>query len=132
MTENKLVYIASPYAGDVGANTAFAIDACRYCIAQGHTPIAVHLLYTQMLDDSDLAQREIGLKLGYQVLSRCDEVWVCGNRISPGMAMEIAEAERLSIPVKNTEVMEIHVWSGMLNDMQAAVSPLGRIGMAVQ
>ena len=45
MSREKLIYIASPYAGDIETNTAFAKKACRYAIHQGHTPIAVHLLY---------------------------------------------------------------------------------------
>lgn len=40
MTEKKLVYIASPYAGDVEYNTAFAKEACRYAMEQGAAPIA--------------------------------------------------------------------------------------------
>jgi len=132
MTDNKLVYIASPYAGDVEGNTAFAIDACRSCIAQGHTPIAVHLLYTRMLDDNDPAQRETGLMLGRHVLGRCDEVWVCGDRISPGMAAEIAEAVNLGIPIIKFDAMEINVGSEMLKDMRMAVSPSGGTGMVMQ
>lgn len=34
MNENKLVYIASPYAGAVEANVAFAKAACRYAMGQ--------------------------------------------------------------------------------------------------
>ena len=51
MEHNKLVYIASPYSGDVERNVAFAKAACRYAMNQGVTPIASHLLYPQMLDD---------------------------------------------------------------------------------
>ena len=67
MSREKLIYIASPYAGDIEANTVFAKKACRYAIRQGYTPIAVHLLYPQMLDDSDPAERETGLRLGHRV-----------------------------------------------------------------
>ena len=63
MSREKLIYIASPYAGDIETNTAFAKKACRYAIHQGHTPIAVHLLYPQMLDDAEPTEREIGLRL---------------------------------------------------------------------
>ena len=49
MERNKLVYIASPYSGDVERNVAFAKAACRYAMNQGVTPIASHLLYPQML-----------------------------------------------------------------------------------
>jgi hypothetical protein len=58
MTEsNKIVYIASPYSGDVEQNVKFAIEACQYAISRGCTPIAPHLLYPQILDDSDPKQR---------------------------------------------------------------------------
>lgn len=45
MMENKLIYIASPYAGDVEKNVAFAKAACRYAMEQGCTPVAVHCPY---------------------------------------------------------------------------------------
>lgn len=64
-------------------------------------------LYPQMLDDGDPAERELGLQLGQQLLRRCDELWVCGDRISSGMAREISEANQLSIPVKNIDTHEI-------------------------
>ena len=35
MEHNKLVYIASPYSGDVERNVAFAKAACRYAMNQG-------------------------------------------------------------------------------------------------
>lgn len=34
-------------------------------------------------------------------------IWVCGDRISSGMAREISEANHLSIPVKNIGAHEI-------------------------
>ena len=39
MSNNKLVYIASPYAGDVEQNVRFAKAACRYAIEQGQPPL---------------------------------------------------------------------------------------------
>ena len=79
---------------------AFAKLACRYAIDQGHTPVAVHLLYPQMLRDSDPAERELGLRLGHRVLRACDELWACGDRLSSGMAREIEEAKSLGVPVR--------------------------------
>lgn len=35
MTERELVYIASPYAGDVQENILAAQNACQYAMAQG-------------------------------------------------------------------------------------------------
>ncbi|MBS6955397.1 MAG: DUF4406 domain-containing protein [Enterocloster asparagiformis] len=100
MSSNKLVYIASPYAGDVEANVAFAKAACHYAMEQGATPIAVHLLYPQILDDSIPAERKAGIRMGLRVLEACDELWLCGDRISHGMRAELAAAEQLDIPVR--------------------------------
>ncbi len=42
---SMLLYIISPYAGDIQANIAFAIRCCSMIIWQGYAPIAVHMLY---------------------------------------------------------------------------------------
>lgn len=107
MTENKLVYIASPYAGDIHKNVQFAKDACLYAMKQDCTPIAVHLLYPQFLDDSNPAQREAGIRMGLRVLEACDELWLCGDLISLGMNSELAAAERLGIFVRQIPESEI-------------------------
>lgn len=104
---NGLVYIASPYAGDVLGNIEFAKAACRYAMECGQTPVAVHLLYPQFLRDSDPAEREAGLRMGREVLAVCKALWVCGDRVSEGMAREIAEAKRLGIPVRAVPAQEI-------------------------
>nr|WP_308625353.1 DUF4406 domain-containing protein [uncultured Eisenbergiella sp.] len=107
MDTNKLVYIASPYAGDVESNAAFAIDACRYAMEQEVTPVAVHLLYPRMLDDCVPAEREAGIRMGLRVLEACDELWLCGDRLSRGMKAELKEAGRLGIPVRYVAEQEI-------------------------
>lgn len=98
-----LIYIISPYAGDVEANVAFAIRCCRMAIQQGYTPIAVHLLYPQILNGQSPEERATGLQLGLNVLLHCSAAWVCGTKISSGMAGEIRAAKRLNIPIRYME-----------------------------
>ena len=95
----RKVYVASKYAGDIGLNVKNAVRYCRYVINQGYIPIPSHLLYPQILDDSNPAERELGLQFGLALLAICDEVWVFGE-VSKGMAVEIEEAARLRKPVK--------------------------------
>ena len=95
MERNKLVYIASPYSGDVERNVAFAKAACRYAMNQGVTPIASHLLYPQMLDDGVPEERKLGTDMGLRILKVCEEVWVCGSELSSGMEQEIRAARQL-------------------------------------
>ena len=112
MTENRLVYIASPYAGDVKGNIIAAQNACRYAMEQGVTPIAVHLMYPQFLDDSSPKEREAGLQMGLRVLKACDELWLCGDRISAGMQRELEAARQLGLPVRQISGQELANGSG--------------------
>lgn len=107
MKENRLVYIASPYAGNIKVNEDFARKACRYAMEQSCTPMAVHLLYPQILKDEIPAEREVGIRMGLRVLEACDELWLCGDRMSAGMQAELEAAEQLGIHVRQVSRQEI-------------------------
>lgn len=95
------VFICSPYAGDVEGNTKRAIGYMRFAVARGAIPFAPHLLYPQVLDEDDPSQRELGLFFGTVWLGKCDELWVFGNRISNGMAREMAKAKKRGIMIRH-------------------------------
>jgi hypothetical protein len=99
MKDRKLVFIASPYAGDIAHNVEMTKQYCRHALEMGCDFIAPHLLYPQILNDANPAEREIGIRMGLRLLAECDELWVCGNKITEGMRTEIAEAERLGIRI---------------------------------
>jgi len=99
MTDMMLVYICSPYAGDIAYNTKMAIAYCRYAADSGVIPLAPHLLLPRFLCESNPAERELGIKMGLKLLALCSELWVFGDRISEGMRREIQEAERLGIKI---------------------------------
>lgn len=87
-----MVYICSPYSGDVAGNVENARRYSRFTFEQGYIPIAPHLLFTQFLDDSDPMEREMGMHFGNVLMSLCREVWVFGDAISAGMETEIKRA----------------------------------------
>ena len=95
-----LVYIASPYAGDIGFNIARAQGYCRFAVSKGSIPLAPHLLFPQFMDDDDAEQRKLGLRFALILLGKCDELWVFGEKISAGMAAEIDKAKRRGMPIK--------------------------------
>lgn len=97
--KRPLIFICSPYRGDVEANTQKARSYCRFAIRRVCIPFAPHLLFTQFLDDSIARERENGMAMGLSMLALCDELWAFGTPTA-GMAAEIAEAERLKIPVR--------------------------------
>jgi len=103
----RLVYICSPYAGNVESNVRFAKAACRYAMKQGYAPVAVHLLYPQILNDAVPSERKAGIRIGLRVLASCEELWACGDTISHGMSCEIAKAGRLGIPVRYLSAEQI-------------------------
>lgn len=88
-----IVYICSPYAGDIKTNVTFARRYCRFAVDTGYIPIATHLLFPQFLDDTKSKERELGLFFGNILMSKCSEVWVFGSYISEGMKAEINRAK---------------------------------------
>jgi hypothetical protein len=95
-----LVYICSPYAGEVEYNINRARGYCRLAVSKGYIPLAPHLHYPQFMDDDDSEQRQMGLFFALVLLGKCDEMWVFGNRITEGMAREIDVAERRGIFIR--------------------------------
>jgi hypothetical protein len=69
--------------------------------------IAPWLSEVQLLDESDELVREAGLRRCEAVVARCDELLLCGGRISSGMRRErlIAEYEGINI-VDMSELVE--------------------------
>ena len=87
-----IVYICSPYAGDVATNTENARKYSRFAVDHGRIPVAPHLLYPQFLDDNNPKERQLGMFFGMALLSKCSELWVFGDTISTGMKAEISRA----------------------------------------
>ena len=95
-----LVYICSPFAGDIERNIENARQFCRFAVKQGAIPLAPHLHYPQFMDDNDPSQRKDGLWFALILLCKTDEVWVFGETISSGMKGEIRKASTKGIPIK--------------------------------
>lgn len=85
-----MVYVCSPYSGDIEGNTERARRYSRYAVDQGMIPIAPHLLLPQYMSEEE---RELALFMDIAILSRCAELWVCGDKITDGMKKEISYAQ---------------------------------------
>ena len=104
--DRPLIFVCSPYRGDMETNTQNARRYCSLVMEQGGIPFAPHLLFTQFLDDAIPKEREHGLRMGTQMLRLCDELWVFGEP-SEGMRIEIEFAGQLGIPVRRLDVAGI-------------------------
>lgn len=98
--EKRLVYICSPYAGNIEYNVSRARGYSRFVMSKGHIPLAPHLLFPQFLDDDDRQEREMGLSFALHLLKKSDGLWVFGSKVTDGMAREIKRAKSLRIPIR--------------------------------
>ena len=88
-----IVYICSPYAGEIEKNVKAAQEYSRFAVEKGYIPIAPHFLFPQFLNDANPKERQLVLFFGNALMSKCSEVWVFGSRISAGMEAEINRAK---------------------------------------
>ncbi len=93
-----LVYICSPFSGDISGNIERAKKYSRYAVDRKAIPIAPHLLFPQFMDDD--AERELALFMDMVLLGKCEELWVFGELVSEGMSAEIAKAKRKNIKIR--------------------------------
>jgi hypothetical protein len=107
----KLAYICSPLRGAIEENINKVHQYCEYAASCDVIPLAPHTIFTAYLDDNIPEQRMQGLKMGLELLKRCDEIWVCGDEISQGMQGEIELATKLNIPT--VYVLDHHVEEGL-------------------
>lgn len=87
-----LVYVCSPYAGDVDENLERQKDTAGMFWIRGFIPITPHLFLPQFMDDK--TERNLAIFIDLVLLSKCAEVWVFGEQISEGMEIEISYANR--------------------------------------
>lgn len=97
----RRVILESPYAGDVEANVAYARECMRDCFNRGEAPFASHLLYTQVLDDTDRVQRALGLNALMAWIGKAEASVVYTDLgISTGMTYGIGVAGAFRLPVE--------------------------------
>ena len=99
-TYKPLVFICSPYAGDIEGNVMRAKRYGRFAVSKKVIPIIPHLMYPQFLFDDDLGERKLGLEMGLVLLTKCKEIWVFGDRESDGMRTEIIKAKKREMKIR--------------------------------
>ncbi|MCU6719488.1 DUF4406 domain-containing protein [Porcipelethomonas ammoniilytica] len=95
-----LVYVCSPYAGDIENNVANAKKYSRFTVENNAIPVTPHLLYPQFMDDANEKEREMAMHFNYVLLGKCTELWVFGGVVSRGMAREINVAKKRRMKIR--------------------------------
>lgn len=96
----NIVYICSPLRGDIARNQNKALGYCRFVISKGFIPMATHLIFPQFMDDCDEKDREKAMEMCLEILSRCDELWCFGEKLSEAMAREMDFAKKYKIKIR--------------------------------
>jgi hypothetical protein len=96
----KVVYIAHPLGAgeDREANRARASRWVAWSATQGVAPVADWIILSGQWDES---LRGLGLEIDKALITRCDELWLVGGRVSPGMRVESDAAIEAGLPVRN-------------------------------
>jgi len=102
-TINPIVFVAHPVSGDVTANLAKARSVIRKLEEEHpkHTFVAPWILSCENWDDGNVAEREQQIQRGLRVLEMCDELWLCGSKVSAGMLRETAHAIQHKLVLKD-------------------------------
>jgi len=101
----KVVYIAHPL-GQGEDREKNRLNAQRWAVyfaeAYGIAPVADWTIIAGFWSEE---RREQGMAIDLALISKVDEVWMCGGRISNGMQIEAAEAVRLGKLVRDFTVL---------------------------
>ena len=91
--KNRFAYICSPYRDNPRVNVMRARHYCKFAVSQGRIPLAPHLYFPQFMSEG--TEREKVMQMNFELLKLCGEVWVFGEQITEGMAMEIERARKV-------------------------------------
>ena len=102
------VILESPYAGDIERNIDYARKCLRHSLLLGESPIASHLLYTQIgvLNDDLPNERQIGIDAGLQWKEVAEKhVFYIDYGMSKGMEYALESAKENNIPTEFRKIL---------------------------
>ena len=118
----KRALVESPYSGtpeQIIQHTRYAHAVMLDCLRREESPYFSHLLLTQVLDDSNEADRRLGMRAGFMWLMVADIVIVAGDLgISSGMQIGIDIAKGWGKPI---EYRNIQNWEALVPSYEAVV-----------
>jgi hypothetical protein len=104
-TSKPIVIIESRYAGDVKRNEIYARRCMRDSFNRGEVPFVSHLLYTQVLDDTNPVERKLGMEAGFAFYSKSDYSAIYDDYgLSGGMKAGIEVAEKLGHRIEYRQI----------------------------
>jgi hypothetical protein len=98
-----LVYMAHPYNGSRAQNLSNALLWLHWLsdVQSSARVIAPWIAHAQAVEGTAIDDEIDALDICFAVIDRCDELWLCGSRMSPGMEAELGRARRSGIAVRS-------------------------------
>lgn len=99
---SKTIFICHPWRGNKeshkdGNYPELTKKVCKHiAVNSDDIPLSTGLYLNQFLDDDLESERDLGIKLGHEMMEKCDEVYVYNmHGISDGMKKDLQVAEKL-------------------------------------
>lgn len=123
------VQVESPFGAPtrerVITNVAYALLAMRDSLYRGEAPFASHLLYTQMLDDTDQVERAMGITRGLVIADSAELTAVYTDLgISHGMQLGIDHAKETDRPIVYRQLYNTGLHLTQIEEQIRTSSPL--------
>ena len=101
----KLVILESPFAGDTEVTEKYARRCMLDSLKRGEAPLVSHLLYTQVLDDTNPDERRMGILAGHAWLEFAEaSVVYTDYGFSSGMRQGMVEAEMHNVDIEIRQI----------------------------
>lgn len=127
----KKIYICSPLNAKTPDEILYNMEkARRYMFyAQSNLNVVAHAPHAYLpiiLNDNIPSERAMALQFGLKVLDKCDELYVCGNRISNGMRNEISYAANHNIKIRTFDEQIYAEVTNLLGDKGTIILDSGQ------
>ena len=97
---DQIVFVCSPYSGEVDKNVIVSRQICQLAFDCNCHPFAPHLIYPDILDDSNDEDRKKGIDSGIAIMSLCSVIFQLDVELTRGMKEEILVANDRNIYVE--------------------------------
>ncbi len=113
----RIVYLAHPYSNNPTNNmkkvNMLAISMIEKEIQLFGTirnaPLIPHNMLLPYKEEGDVIIRRITEIISKRMVAMCDELWICSRNISQGMSLEIIEAKRNGIPIRDYDYVREYI-----------------------
>ena len=84
-----LLYVIAPFSSATNRERGERWQAMKKALALGWAPVWAPGIYSSVLVDSQQGERDVAIDCAISLLRRSDAIIVLGDRITPGMKMEL-------------------------------------------